>query len=205
MAHAISIGLAPPTLTNLKVALGEPMVDVSPSSWDVMRERFWVYKTLAAGLNSASLNEGASRTGPDWTAGHLGGGAWRIQSVRQIGMALGHPILEVESWGWTGNGNTNKIVYEGSGNYAKTGAFDVSKYLFGQFVGGEHWSIKTTFESGAVTISVPVSASIPGMTLTPTKLDGPSGTGLFRHEVQIIKGGLVMHRRYYAYHGTYWV
>lgn len=196
MAHAICIGLRPPSAATPTVALGEPTLDFSPASWDVLRELVWCrYQN--------SIIEGAVRTGPANV-----GGVWRVQSLRQVACHLGFPVMEVESWGYVTA--AYKTVYEGSGNYAKTGVYNSSKWLFGQFVGGEHWSIQTTFDSVAGQIRVPVASSIPGpISLNPpyigTGPEGSSGNGLFRHEIQTIKGGLAMHRRFYAYHGTYWV
>ena len=186
------------------------MVDVSPASWDIMKERVWVYKVAVQGLAGLGLVEGMSRAGPAWATGTNSPagtiGKWWLQSHRQVGCWLGHPVLELESWGYQWGGNTYKKTYEGSGNYAKTSTYNASKYLFGQFVGGEHWSVEVSFSDSAGTIAVPVSSAIPGpISLSPQKLDGPSGTGLFRHEIQTIKGGAGMHRKFYAYHGTYWV
>lgn len=199
-----------PTAARPLIALKEPVVDVSPASWDTMREILWCYQSSQSTGALNGVSSGNQPTDP-WYYGIKEGsvrrvvaGTWRVQSVRFLYTLMGWPVVEVESWGYIDS--NAKVWYEASGNYALSSTLNFSKYLGGRFLGGEHWSIQTSFYEGAITIGVPFSTNIPGpVTLQPALLDGPSAIGLFRVETQIIKGNLHMLRKFYAFHGTYWV
>lgn len=210
MARQILItNLETPSPSNPIIELRPFKVDISTNSWDILREQLWIYNDIQESVVQDGLGSGVSDDHPgrdglkDGAERNRTSGEWRLQSVRHVRDMLGHPVVEAESWGYIDD--TEKKWYEGSGNYAKASTLD-AKHLFSQFVGGEHWVIEVSFDDDPGTIAVPVSEPIPGpITLDPQELDGPSGEGLFRHEIQVIKGGLAMHRKYYAYHGTYWV